>query len=297
MVRYAGIAYFCASVLLLAGCAPSLAANPADEHFRRALEFRFRGDTDAAILEYRRGLQVNPANILARDQLGLLLLNEKGDVDGAISEFMSALSLSPTCSSCELHLSEAMDKRNSKASDQVARGNQYYSAGDLSRAVAAYRIAVANEPEDAVAHNSLAWTLYKIGRIDEGLTEVKLALNRRPDDPEFINTLACLLYDKGDVDPAIVEWKRAISLSKTPGAADLYGVAVGLLHKGDTTGAAKYFADALKVDPRYADASYIRDRVGMSVNSLATHERLLQLSNKDKDSKGAKETKETKQAK
>jgi tetratricopeptide (TPR) repeat protein len=281
MERYTGIAFVWAAVLALSTGAPSFAAS-ADEHFRRALECRFRGDTDAAIVEYRRGLQVNPSNVLARDQLGMLLLDEKGDVDGAISEFMTALSLLPRCSSCELHLNEALDRRNAKASDQVTRGNQFYSAGDFPRATAAYRIAVANEPDDAVARNSLAWTLYKIGRIDEGLAEVKLALEKRPDDPEFVNTLACLLFDKGEVDQAIAEWKRAIALSKTPSAPDLYGIALGLLKKGDTAGAAKYFSDAIKVDPRYADVVHVRDRVGMSVSSLTGHERLLSLVKKDK---------------
>lgn len=271
-----------ASFSTVVGALPGFAVDDADSHFRRAMEYRFAGSTDAAILEYRKGLKLAPNDVQMHDQLGQLLLDEKGDVDGAISEFMTAVRNDPHCTSCEIHLSNALDRRNSKASDEVQRGNQFYLAGDYNRAAAAYRLAVHNNPADAEAHNSLAWTLYKQGKIAEGILEVNTALKTAPTNAEYVNTLACLLFDKGDVDGAITTFKKAISLSKTPGAADLYGLAIGALRKGDTTTATKNFGEAIKTDPKYEDINYLRDRIGLSVAALATHDKLLGLVKKDK---------------
>jgi tetratricopeptide (TPR) repeat protein len=260
-------------------------ALTADMHYRRALEFRFSGDIDAAMIELQRALQLEPRSVQGHDQLGTLLLEEKGDLDGAISEFMTALEIDPGCASCQLHLNDAMDRRNGKAADQITRGNNLYNAGDYKRAAAAYRVATQIDPKDGVAHNSLAWTLYKLNSIKEGLHEIDEAMKLKPNDPELINTLACLQFEKGDVDAAIATWQKAISLSKAPGAADLYGLAVGYMAKNDPATAQKYFEQAIKTDPRYAEASFVRDRIGMSVRSMAYHDKLAAMVKKDKPAK------------
>jgi tetratricopeptide (TPR) repeat protein len=267
-------------VLIALPCAQhaSLAAS-AQEHFGRALRYRFAGRTDAAIAEYARGLEQDPDSVEGHAQLGTLLLEEKGDVDGAISQFMTALSIDPQCKFFQTRLQEALDRKNGKALDEITRGNQLYSGGQLNRALGAYRIALHIEPSDAIAHNSLAWTLYRLGELEEGMAEVNEALRLKPNDPEFVNTLACLLFDRGDVNGALAEWKRALSLSKTPNPADLYGMAIGMLAKGDQASAGRYFNQAIKIDPKYADLSYVRDRIGMSVRALATHDKLLWLAN------------------
>lgn len=271
------------SALVIAGIMPAPAhAGAGDVYFRRAQEFRFSGDMDAAILQYQKALELEPGSVQGHDQLGLLLLDERGDLDGAISQFMTALGIDPGCYSCQLHLNDAIDRRNSKPSEQITRGNQLYSAGDFKRAAAAYRVALSIAPQDATAHNSLAWTLYKLGEVNEGLNEIDLALKYRPNDPELVNTLACLQFDKGDVDTAIATWKKAISLCKTPAAADLYGLAAAYMSKGETSTASKYFDQAIKTDAKYLEASFVRDKIGMSVHALATHDRLVSLYRKDK---------------
>jgi len=258
-------------------------ALTANEHFGKAVQFRFLGQTDAAITEYRRGLELDPDSVEGHAQLAVLLFEEKGDVDGAISELMTALNIDPQCEFCDTRLREVLDRKNSKAADEITRGNTLYSAGQLNRALAAYRIALHIEPDNAVAHNSLAWTLYRLGELDEGMREVKEALRLQPNDPEYVNTLACLLFDKGSLDGAIAEWKHALALSKSPNPADLYGMAIGMLAKGDQDGAAKYFNEAVKIDAKYADPLYVRDRIGMSVRALSTHDKLLSLSGSAKE--------------
>lgn len=252
-------------------------AASGDYHFERALQYQFAGDHQAAIEEYKRGLQGHPDSVDGHTRLGALLLDEQGDVDGAISEFVTALSVDPDCRFCQSRLDEAVSRKNAGAKENVTRGNELYRSGQLGRAAAAYRIATMADPADSEARNCLAWTLYRIGKLDEGLYEVNAALKLKPEDGEYINTLACIQFDMGENDAAVSSYKKAIAKSKTPNPADLYGLAIAYLAKGDQTSALKNFQEAIKSDPSYTSAAYIRDKIGMSVHALAAHDKLLSL--------------------
>jgi tetratricopeptide (TPR) repeat protein len=256
----------------------SLPAAASDYHFKQAVQYEFAGNPDAAVAEYRRALKSSPHSVDGHTHLGTVLLDEIGDVDGAISEFVAALSIDPGCRSCQARLSEAVDRKNATVKEDINRGNDFYRSGQLNRSAAAYRIAVSAGPQDPEARNCLAWTLYRMGRLEEALRQVGIALELKVDEPEYINTLACIQFDQGDVDAAIATWKRAIAKSKTPNPADLYGLAIGFLSKGNEFDAIKNFKEALKLDASYSDANYLRDKIGMSVHALATHEKLLTIS-------------------
>lgn len=247
-------------------------------HFQRALQYEFLGNAQAAKAEYKRILQEDPNNVDARMKLGTVLIEYEGDVDGAISQYVTALGIDPKCSVCQRQLDDAVDLRNSSAQANVARGNDFYKLGQLARSVGSYKLAIYLDPKNADAHNSLSWTLYRLGRLNEAMAEVKEALRLKPEEPEFINTMACILYDKDDLEAAMENWQKAISRSKKANPADLYGLAIGFLAKGQTARAVENFKEAVKSDPNYSDIKYLRERIGMSVHALAMHDKLLTLS-------------------
>lgn len=267
------------SVLLfsfLSGPTAVLAAG--NYHFERALQYQLAGNPDAAIAEYKSGLQSSPESVDGHTRLGTLLLEEAGDTDGAISEFVTALTIDPECNYCQSRLDEAISRKNETGKEGLARGNELYRSGQIARSAAAYRLAANAEPNDAEIRNCYAWTLYRLGKLDEGLQEVNAALHLKPEEPEYVNTLACIQYDKGNVDGAITNWKKAIAHSKSPNPADLYGLAVAFINQGNNQQAIKSFKEALKLDSHYADVDYLRNKIGMSVRTLASHEKLLNLS-------------------
>ena len=257
--------------------AAALADNP-DYHFQKAMEYEFAGNADAAVAEYRRGLQSAPRSVDGHTRLGTLLLDEQGDVDAAISEFVTALSVDPNCQFCQTRLDEAIDRKNAGVREGINRGNELYRAGQLKRSAAAYRIAVTAAPDDAEARNCLAWTLYRIGDLPEARAEVLTALKIKPEEAEYVNTLACIQFDEGDVEQAMLSFKKAIAKSKTPNPADLYGLSIAFLAKGDKPNAIKNFKEAVKSDANYTSPRYLRDKIGLSVHALATHEKLMDIS-------------------
>jgi tetratricopeptide (TPR) repeat protein len=266
------------SFVLCPAFAQEIKDSSAETHLQRAMRLQIAGDTNGAIAEYKRALEIKPNSVDGHMKLGELLLDEVGDLDGAISEYVTALSLDPACLFCQMHLDEAVEIKNSSAADSIQRGNDYYRSNELNRAIACYRIACAIDPNNADAHNSLAWTLYRAGKLSEGLLEVQEALRLKAEEPEYVNTLACILFDKGDIQEAIASWHKAISLSKRANPADLYGLAIGSLSIGDTKAAVDNFKEAIKADPNYADANYLRDKIGLSIRALASHDKLVLLS-------------------
>lgn len=258
-------------------CLPSF-AEETDLHLQRALQYEFAGHPKGAVVEYRAAVQADPNNVDAHVRYGLALLSYQGDVDAAISEYVTALGIDPQCIACQRRLDEAVDRRNGTATDNINLGNEFYKQGQLARSAGAYRVAIYLEPKNPDAHNSLSWTLYRMGELDDALAEVQEALRLKPDEPEYINSLACIQYDKGDLENAMLNWRKAINLSKKANPADLYGLAIGFLSKGDTQQAIQNFKEAIKSDPNYADSKYLRDRIGMSVHALAMHDKLLSLS-------------------
>ena len=79
-------------MLLAAGC-----SNPEEKksaHYQKGIEYQEKGNTDAAILEFKNAVQVDPKFADARYQLALAYL-ESGDIKSAFKEFKSVSDLDP----------------------------------------------------------------------------------------------------------------------------------------------------------------------------------------------------------
>jgi Tfp pilus assembly protein PilF len=270
------------TALLILFCGPATLTASAnaegDVHFQHALDYQLQQNVQGADAEFQRALELDADSVTGRDNYGVFLMEQKGDLDGAISEFVTALGIDPKCIGCQRHLDEAVALRNSGGEFNSNRANDLYRTNQIVRAAAAYRIACSVDPKDGETRNSLAWTLYRLGQLNEAIKQVNIALELKPNEPEYINTLASILLDQGDWKGALEQFKLAISKSEKPNPADLYGVAVCLLSGDQTDNAIDSFKAALKSDPNFADLKYLRDRVGMSVNALALHDKLLSLS-------------------
>jgi tetratricopeptide (TPR) repeat protein len=77
---------------------------------------------------------------------------------------------------------------------------------------AAYRKAVALNPDSALAQNGLAWLLVKQGRAKEALPIANRALDLQPDNPAIIDTLALVAAELGKCSEALVLQRRAVSM-------------------------------------------------------------------------------------
>jgi tetratricopeptide (TPR) repeat protein len=95
---------------------------------------------------------------------------------------------------------------------------------------AAYRKAVALNPDSAWAHNDLAHLLATHGRAKEALPIANRALDLGPADPSSIHTLAMVAAELGKCSEALVLERRAVAVAdpKAPGAQILQKRLAGL---------------------------------------------------------------------
>lgn len=117
-------------------------ASDATEAFRQGVNLYQAGQTDKAIDEYKRAIQMNPSLVRAHYNLGLLL-RIKGDLAGARACFEKALEISPNM----------VDARYMLAYVMIAQGKD-------NEALPQLKAIVEKAPKHADAHLALA-TLYR----------------------------------------------------------------------------------------------------------------------------------------
>ena len=92
------------------------------------------------------------------------------------------------------------------------RGFTLAHSGDYPGAVSEERVAVQLTPGSALAHNNLAWYLYKSGDFAEALPESREALRINAHDAYSHDTLGAILSHMGQYPEAIQQCREAVRL-------------------------------------------------------------------------------------
>jgi tetratricopeptide (TPR) repeat protein len=205
-----------------------------------------KGDVDGATYEYREVIRVSEtqgANILTKFQeMGLdpksnashgismflvgepqahayanlgVALDSKGDLNGAIAEYQSALQLKPDDAKTHANLGLAPEKK-----------------GDSDGAVAELRTAKRLKPDDPWTIANLGIAFEKKGDVDEAIAEYQESLHLEPNNAGRHVLLASALHKKGDLEGALDEWRKAYLLNpKDPGIRSAYEEALGEVNR------------------------------------------------------------------
>ena len=111
-------------------------------------------------------------------------LKEKGDLDGAIAEYRTAISQRQNFPEAHYDLGIALDAK-----------------GDLDGAIAEYRTAIVQRPNLPDAHYNLGTALRVKGDLDGAIAEYRTAISQRPNYPEATSALNNALRAKGRAGP------------------------------------------------------------------------------------------------
>ena len=134
-----------------------------------------KGRVDEAISQYQEALQINPGATEAHVNLGIVLM-QMGKVDDAISHFQNALQIKPDHAQAHNNL-----------------GNALLQKGELDEAIVHFRQALQINPGYAKAQNNLGNALLRKGNVAEAIVHFQQALQIEPADPATQNNLAWLL--------------------------------------------------------------------------------------------------------
>lgn len=220
----------------LVGAAP----DDASAHFTLGLA-QSEQDVSQAIASFRRAIELAPRHTLARHNLALVL--KRADrVAEAVTELQRAIAIEP------------------RPESYYTLGTIYWQQGELDRAIAALRAAIAAQPRHADAHYTLGAVLKAKGDWTGAASELRRAIELRPDLWSAHYTLAQVLQSAGDGDAAARQRADAERLRQQAQRVQEAGVwtTVGIakLDAGEFLAAVDCFRRATTLVETYAPAHY-----------------------------------------
>jgi len=219
-----------------------LAARPNDPEvlFLNGLLRRGVGDNAQAKIYLEQAVALQPDSMQSHYELGntLVLLKEW---DEAKRELEKAIAMG--ASDPEVHFALAKALRGSGETDRATHETQKFQQmkkDDETRLEAAESVAQGDTALDA-------------GKASDAIAYYKEALEQRPDNPNYHFKLAIALSRDGDTAGERQELEKAIALDpKLPGPQNALGAM--LSREGDADGAVKRFEQAVRAAPGWPEA-------------------------------------------
>ena len=219
---------------------------PAAEFFRlfdHAAELAAKGQDEAAMVEWKKALEINPDDPMANNNLGLHLL-AKGQLDEALPHFAKAVDLKPDYADAQnnlgiallqkgrvseaiQHLEKAEELDHKKTQTYYNLGAAFYMQGRVREALAQWRAGLRVDPDDLPLLGQTAWVLAtnpnaSVRNADEAVElaarAVKLSAAK---DPAILDTLAAAYAEAGRFPEAVQTARQALAHASEPAAGDL----------------------------------------------------------------------------
>jgi tetratricopeptide (TPR) repeat protein len=217
-------------------------------HVRAAFFAELSGETDHAIVEYQRALEINPGNVHAHQRLGFLLYNVKHQPEPGLAHTREALRLAPYDGFAHYDLGMAM--RNEGKLDDAAKhfaaavqftpanvevlynaadmhcslGEVLLAKGQVQEATSVLSKAVALDAKNARAHYFLALALAAQGMLEEPLKHYSVACSLQltvDKAPELHFLLSRNLAGAGRLAEALRSAQKALELAQARGDTNL----------------------------------------------------------------------------
>ena len=212
-----------------------------------ALEAYIKHDWDTAINYHKRLININPKNIRAHLNLGMIYYRGKMMYDEGISELKNVLELDP----------QGLTRYSSWTYNLL--GWAYLRKGELKKARAAFEKYVALLPNQPNPLNCLGEFLLFAGNYDQAITTLQQSLKINSDFPVTYGDLGDTYLAKGMYSQALRSYERYIALSPSEVEQSEGHFLMGKLYylKGDYAKAIQKCQQALKLNPQMIEAHWI----------------------------------------
>jgi tetratricopeptide (TPR) repeat protein len=272
------------SVLAYAARAQKAGDRPADAYFALGVVHARQGDTDRALTELQRAMQVDPQHAEAY-RVAAALYGERGDLAGQYRMARAAFEAAPadplylevldgliTERLGDPHAIVEVMERALKFDVHRLRahrrlGYAYAFLGDEERSLLHYRAAIELQPADPVLHEQLGLALFRLGRTDQALGEYQRAIALAPSDPAPRRLLGDLYRFTSRDQEAIREYQVALGLGAgLEGLAKLCDAQYAVLALEE---ALICYETVLELDPRNPFAQGVVPEIRMMLGAQA----------------------------
>ena len=182
---------------------------------------------------YSDMVKKSPDAAIPHNNIGNVLLFQKGQTDLAIEQYHIALKIKP----------DLIETRNNL-------GVAYGKKGLIDQAIDQFQLALRFKADDAEAHCNLGLAYMHKGWTDKAIEEYQRALSINQYFPEAHNNLGLAYADKGLTDKAVDQFRIAVSLN--PDYAEAHnnlGIAYG--NQGLMDEAIGHFETAARLNPAF----------------------------------------------
>jgi tetratricopeptide (TPR) repeat protein/tRNA A-37 threonylcarbamoyl transferase component Bud32 len=201
------------------------------------LELLARGDRsganealNAAVASLRKKIRNNPADIPARNILGLCL-HGLGNVAEAIVAFREAIRLKPDEFLPHINIAKSLK-----------------DVGKLDEAIIECRRAIQIRPDLSAAHVNLAGLLILVRKPDDAIASCREALRLNPDSAVAFSNLGVVLNSQRKFDEGIASYRQALRLNPECAFA-LNNLGAALASQGKFAEAIAAFREGLRRNP------------------------------------------------
>jgi tetratricopeptide (TPR) repeat protein/Tol biopolymer transport system component len=247
---------------------------PATDFYRifdLAGELARKGDYAAALVEWRKAVEIDPEDGKARYHLAFAL-DRQGQLDEAVAQYQKAVEFNSNNAAAYSSLAVALTRTGKLADgiesykksleidpkNPIAEGNlaaALIEAGRTDEALDHINKALELDPEFADAHNLLGLVLARAGRLDDGVAHLEKAVALNPDSLEFRFNLGRVLAARHSFAEAIPQFERAVELSGGQELQSLEMLAAMYSEVGRFADAARVARRALDLAARENDSS------------------------------------------
>ena len=213
-----------------------------------ATEALIKGDWDPAINYLKRVISVNPANIHAHIDLGMVYYQKKRMYDEGISEFKKVLELDP----------QGVTHRIGFTYNVLSYA--YLRKGELKKAHEAFKKYVDVSPNQPHPLECLGEFYLIIGDYDQAIANLQRSLKIKPDFPLSYLELSDAYLEKGMYNQALLSYERYLALPLGAAQKAQGHFSLGNLYflKEEYAQAIQECGKALELDPQRIEAHWIQ---------------------------------------
>ncbi len=246
---------------------------------RAGNEFFKAGDTDNAIQEYNRALELNPNNAEAHLRLGFLMYNARQMYKEGMAHYNQALKANPNdprihhdlgmallhqrqFDEAIKHLSEALRRMPNGLDKQYNPVNMHFSfglaltfAGRSEEAIIHFAEVVRLDPNNVDARYNLGQAMIRRGKHEDAIEHLEVVVRLKPENADAHFALGVGLAGRGRNDEAIKHWSQAIQLK--PDFTRAYNnLGVALARQGKLNDATEHWLHVIRLEPNNAEVHY-----------------------------------------
>jgi len=183
----------------------------------------------------------------------------------------------------EQYANEAVRLNSDLSPVQVALGRVHVMRGNIDLAFSAFNRALSIDPNDAVAHESVAGIYARQGRFEDADTSFRRALALDPDRVTILSSYANFLSDQTRFDESIQQYRKVLRLAPDHYAA-LVNMASVLTEVGNMSEAIVMYQRAIEIRPSYMGYSNLGTaytRVGRFEDAVDAYQKAIELDDTD----------------